>query len=398
MKKAFFLLVISLFQTLGATESAIVVAVGTRPEAIKMMPVYRALKEKGLPVILCSTGQHSELLDQVLSLHQVQPDFDFKLMKQNQSLSYLTTASLERATALFQEIHPSMVVVQGDTSSALGMALAAFYLRIPVAHVEAGLRSHDINHPFPEEFNRKVISTVASLHFAPTEYAQKQLLSEGVDPQAIYVTGNTVVDALYGMLNMIDSKTLLPSQEIVSKIKNLKEQGKKLLLLTAHRRESFGDGLTSIFQGVKAALEEDPSLYVIYPKHPNPHIIDSLEKSALNQLDNIWITDPFDYPDLLYTLNASKGVLTDSGGIQEEAVTLCKPTLVLRKETDRPEGIQGGCAYLVGTDRDAIFRGIISISQDQVAEKGRGHSPYGDGKASSRIASNIQSYLERHCE
>ena len=296
--------------------------VGTRPEAIKMTPVYEALKKGKIPTLLCCTGQHAELLAE----YDLSPDIDFAVMKKNQDLFYLTETILKKAKLYFQEIQPSLVVVQGDTTSAMACALAAFYLKIPVAHVEAGLRSKNIHNPFPEEMNRRLITSVSSLHFAPTASAHKQLLLEGIPKSSIFRTGNTVVDALYRVID----NTLKPSIELATRVAKAKQEGKKIILLTAHRRESFNGGLKQIFTAVKQALADDPNLFVIYPKHPNPVITDILEESKLGVMPGIWVTEPMSHHDLIFTMNAATGVATDSGGVQEEAISLNKPTLILR--------------------------------------------------------------------
>lgn len=379
-----------------ASAGPIVVVVGTRPEAIKMVPVYNALKAAQIPTVLCSTGQHSSMLDEIFSLFNLQPDFDFKIMKPGQDLFHITNAVLCEAKKVFSEIKPSLVIVQGDTSSAFAAALAAFYLKIPVAHVEAGLRTHDIYAPFPEEMNRQILSRLATLHFAPTDLARQRLLEEGVKNEQIFCTGNTVIDALYGVRDLLVEKKIAPTQALVKQIENLKKSGKKIVLLTAHRRESFGEGLEHIFSAMKTALQHHPDLAVIYPMHPNPAIKVALQKVALDTSANLILMPPVSYHDMVYLLTQVDGVATDSGGIQEEAVSLQNPTLVLRNETDRPEGLKDGLALLVGTEEKRVLEGMEVILQASTSKLKDYISPYGDGCASQRIADIIIRELKLH--
>jgi UDP-N-acetylglucosamine 2-epimerase (non-hydrolysing) len=359
-------------------EQPIVMVVGTRPEAIKMAPVYYALKKEGLPVLLCSTGQHNEMLNEVLDLFAIEPDVEFEIMKPGQDLFHINTTVLEMSKELFLNVHPRLVMVQGDTTTAMAAAMAAFYLHIPVAHVEAGLRSGNRQRPFPEEINREIISLVATYHFAPTARAMAQLLREGVDREKIYCTGNTVVDALYSIIE----QKLEPSEQVRSFI----EKGQKTLLLTAHRRESFDSGLFHIFMAMKKAHDKYPNLSIIYPVHPNPAIRKVLDEVHLDECERITLVPPVVYKDLVYLLNHVDGVATDSGGIQEEAVSLNKPVIVLREETDRPEAIEEGFGFLVGTCEDRILKGIDQIMANPEAFAKSSVSVYGDGRAAARIA------------
>lgn len=371
----------------------IVVVVGTRPEAIKMVPVYKALKAAQIPTVLCSTGQHSSMLDEIFSLFDLKPDFDFKIMKPGQDLFHITHAVLAEAQKVFSKIKPSWVIVQGDTSSAFAAALAAFYLKIPVAHVEAGLRTHDIYAPFPEEMNRQILTRLATLHFAPTDLAKECLLKEGVKNEQIFCTGNTVIDALYEVRDLLEAKKIVPTQSIADQVADLKKSGKKIILLTAHRRESFGEGLEHIFSAVKTALQQHPELTVVYPMHPNPAIKVALQKVALDTLPNLILMPPVSYHDMVYLLTQVDGVATDSGGIQEEAVSLQNPTLVLRNETDRPEGLKEGLAILVGTEQKRVLEGVNAILEARVTKLKNYISPYGDGCASKRIAEVVTKKL-----
>jgi UDP-N-acetylglucosamine 2-epimerase (non-hydrolysing) len=371
----------------------VVVVAGTRPEAIKQIPVYEALRKLEIPVVLCSTGQHAQMLDEIFNLYGVQPDVDMRIMKAGQDLFYITEIVLHRCKELFQELQPSMVVVQGDTTSAMAASLGAFYLQIPVAHVEAGLRTGNIYAPFPEEMNRVLISRMATLHFPPTTHAADQLLKEGVDPAVVFVTGNTVIDALYSMREKIAQGKIKPTPSLVSTVEALRAEGCKLMLLTVHRRESWDGGVESIFRAVKAALEADPDLAVIYPMHPNPLIRQLFDQSGLEQIKRLQTMEPLSYGDLVYVLDAVDLIATDSGGIQEEAVSCGKPTLVLRNETDRPEGLAGGLAILVGNHEEAITATIAKVLAFPPLVSGP--SPYGDGLAGQRIASIIKAALNQ---
>jgi len=371
----------------------VILIIGTRPEAIKMIPVYQALQKENIPTILCSTGQHTELLDSAFSLFEVVPDFDLKIMEPEQSLFHITKAVLEKTEKLFKELTPSLVVVQGDTTSAMAAALAAFYLQIPVAHVEAGLRSGNIKEPFPEELNRKMISLLASYHFAPTEHSASKLLEEGIEKKRIFCTGNTVVDALIEVQKKIRTGKLSPSFFLKEEINRHQKLGNRTLLLTAHRRESLNGGLQNIFSGVKAALERYPNLHIIYASYPNPIIQKIIKETNLASLPNISIFSALPYPDMVYLLSHVDGVATDSGGIQEEAVSLSKPVLVLRNEIDRPEGLLGG-AILVGTDPDMILQEIEKfMEKDLMISKIQ--PIYGDGHSSERVAKIIKNILKQ---
>jgi UDP-N-acetylglucosamine 2-epimerase (non-hydrolysing) len=355
-----------------------------------MLPIYLELKKQEVPTLLCSTGQHAELLDDVFQLFGVKPDFSFQIMKPDQDLFYITETVLEKSKELLQKVHPALVLVQGDTTSAMAAALASFYLKIPVAHVEAGLRTGKLDCPFPEELNRRMITLVSSVHFAPTAHASAQLAKEGVSLTRIFCTGNTVVDALYLFLDKMGKKELLPSPKLLESVEKQKSQGHKILLLTAHRRESFDRGLASIFSAIKKALELSPNLHVIYPVHPNPTIQKILKSVKLSTSPNIEILPPLSYQDLVYLLNEADVVATDSGGIQEEAASLNKPTLVLRNETDRPEGLREGLLSLVGTDESKILSSILLALKEPVTGQMRQESPYGDGTAARRIVSVIK--------
>ena len=329
----------------------VLIIIGTRPEGIKMIPVYHALQKASIPTVICSTGQHADLLDDVFNIFQTEPTIRLNIMRPGQDLFYITTSVLTKMKEVLDSVKPSLVLVQGDTTSAMVAALAAFYLKIPVGHVEAGLRTGNMYGPFPEEINRKLISSLATYHFAPTKMAQENLIQENIDKKSIFLTGNTIVDALTIIQGKIHNNTIAVSDTIKTMVSNANLQGKTIMLLTAHRRESFDGGLSNIFLAIKQALEAHPNLFlIIYPMHPNPAIKEVVEKSCLSQSSRIAITSPLSYSDLVYVLEQSNFVATDSGGIQEEATSLGKPVIVLRNETDRMEGVNEGYAYLAGTE------------------------------------------------
>jgi UDP-N-acetylglucosamine 2-epimerase (non-hydrolysing) len=391
----FMCLCIHLFVWAGSSGPVLLI-VGTRPDAIKMIPVYQALQEKHVPTFLCSTGQHAEMLTEVFSLFEVTPDEELHIMKPGQDLTYLTTSVLTKVQEVIARSKPSLVVVQGDTTSAMAGAMAAFYEKVPVAHVEAGLRTGNVHAPFPEELNRRIITLLSTLHFAPTPAAVQQLEREGINKETIYHTGNTVVDALYSIVGKLQAGTLIPLPALVELVQAQKNAHKTLILLTAHRRESFDGGLQRIFVTMKRVLQEHPSLFVVFPVHPNPAVQKALRESGLSEMPNIAISPPLPYSSLVYLLEASSGVATDSGGISEEAVSLHKPVLILRNETDRPEGVQTGDARLVGTDEEKILAGIEWILRKSL-NGAQSPSPYGDGKAAKRIADEIEKYRSGVC-
>lgn len=393
---AIFFIISPLF--LQAEFGPVMVIIGTRPEAIKMIPVYEALKKEKVPVLLCCTGQHVDLVNEIFALFKIEPDYSLNIMKHGQNLSYITESILNKTTALFQKLSPSLVVVQGDTTTAMSAALSAYYCKIPVAHVEAGLRTYNIYAPFPEEVNRQLISRIATLHFSPTALASDRLQAEGIPKENIYETGNTVVDTLYMMKNKINAGLISPSKEIRHMVEEIKKKKQFFFLLTAHRRESFDGGLENIMDTLYNYLMLHPNLIILYPVHPNPIIREIIEKTKLKLLSNMRLFSPLSYHDLVYLLLECDAVLTDSGGIQEEAISLNKPTLVLRNETDRPEGLEDGIARLVGTDPVLIVEGIDAIlTSSKKPINTPSCSPYGDGHASDRIAQIIKSFLTHQC-
>lgn len=377
---------------LPKTSGPVLVMIGTRPDTIKLVPLYQTLIKHKIKTVLGSTGQHAQLVDDLLSMFRIRPDFDFRIMKKGQDLFDSTIGVLKKAQKTLQKIRPSLVIVQGDTATAMSTALAAFYLKIPIAHIEAGLRTQNIGRPFPEEMNRRFISLIAACHFAPTQSAAGNLIAEGVDPCRIFCTGNTIVDALYQIQDRIAGKQLQVSPRIKTLIASLKK--KKIVLLTAHRRESLDRALICIFNAMKTALSNDPNLHIIYPKHPNPAIHCALDQTGLGQIENMHILEPLPYQDLIYVLVAADGIATDSGGVQEEGVSLQIPVIILREETDRPEGLDEGLAILAGTDEAMIVSALSCIRKRRRKQPCRGDSPYGNGRASEQIAGIIQNLLQ----
>jgi UDP-N-acetylglucosamine 2-epimerase (non-hydrolysing) len=365
----------------------IVLIIGTRPEGIKMMPVYFALKKAQLPVVLVSTMQHEQLLQDVFDIFSVKPDYDLGIMRQGQDLFYITQALLQKTKELLQQIKPSLVLVQGDTSSTFAASLSAFYLHIPIMHIEAGLRTGDMYAPFPEEFNRRCVSLLAQHHFAPTPAAAAHLLHEGVPEHAISVVGNTVVDALHLIQNMIADSSIRPSERLFERIAQAITARKRIVLLTIHRRESFDGGVERVLDAVAAFLRAHDDVVCFYPYHPNPHVVRALEHAQMQHLQNCHLMEPLVYADLVYLLSKADLVLTDSGGIQEEAISLGKHVLILREKTERKEGILAGMATLVGTDYATIIGSLEQLYATTV-QSGR-TTIYGDGKTAEKIVQHI---------
>ena len=362
----------------------VLVVFGTRPEAIKLFPVVRALAARpGLAVRTCVTAQHRGLLDQVLAIADLRPDIDLDLMEPGQSLDRLTARLLVGLGEAMDAERPDLVIVQGDTATAMAGALAAYYRRVPVAHVEAGLRSGDILHPWPEEVNRRIVAPIAALHFAPTETAAAALRRENVDPATVHVTGNTVIDALLWTQGRIAADPGLASglDDLAARV-----AGKRLVLVTTHRRENFGGGMEAIARAI-GRIAERPDVAVIFPMHPNPHVASAMD-AVLGTGGNVARIAPLDYPHFVRALGLCDVVLTDSGGVQEEAPALGKPVLVMRETTERPEGVEAGTARLVGTDEARIVSEIFTLLDDSDAHAAmaRAHNPFGDGHAAARIA------------
>ncbi|RMB54072.1 UDP-N-acetylglucosamine 2-epimerase (non-hydrolysing) [Sphingomonas sp. PP-CE-3A-406] len=373
--------------------SKILVIFGTRPEAIKLFPVIRALAAiSGLTVRTCVTAQHRGLLDQVLAIADLAPDIDLDLMEPGQTLDRLTARLLTGLGEVMDAERPDLVVVQGDTATAMTGALAAYYRKVPVAHVEAGLRSGDIYQPWPEEVNRRIVAPIAALHFAPTDTAAEALRRETIAADTIHVTGNTVIDALHWTADRVAADPSLAAglDDIA-----LRFAGKRLILVTTHRRENFGDGMAAIARAIgRIAAREDVA--VLFPVHPNPNVV-SVMDSVLGDRANVARIEPLDYPHFVRALGMADIVLTDSGGVQEEAPALGKPVLVMRETTERPEGIAAGTAKLIGTDEDRIVTEIFTLLDDPTAHAAmaRAHNPFGDGHAAARIADVIARTLAR---
>jgi UDP-N-acetylglucosamine 2-epimerase (non-hydrolysing) len=372
---------------MAAMTRTVLVVFGTRPEAIKLFPVVRALAATdGIRVRTCVTAQHRGLLDQVLAIADLAPDRDLDLMEPGQSLDRLTARLLTGLGEAMDAEAPDMVVVQGDTATAMTGALAAYYRRIPVAHVEAGLRSGDIYHPWPEEVNRRIVAPIAALHFAPTQTAADALIRESIDPATVHVTGNTVIDALHWTRDRIAAD---PS--LAASVRPVLERlgGKRIVLVTTHRRENFGGGMEAIARAIRRiAAREDVG--VVFPVHPNPNVVGVMD-AILGDQPNIARIAPLDYPAFVATLAVCDLVLSDSGGVQEEAPALGKPVLVMRETTERPEGVAAGTAKLVGTDEDRIVSEVFTLLDDRDAHAAmaRAHNPFGDGQSAGRIAQEI---------
>ena len=361
---------------------------GTRPEAIKMAPVVKALEHsEQLESLVCITAQQRQMLDQVLELFGIRPAVDLDLMQHNQTLNELTARIVTGLQPVLSDIAPDLLLVHGDTTTTMAASLAAFYARIPVGHVEAGLRTHNIYSPWPEEINRQITSRIARLNFAPTERSRANLLDEGVPEESIFVTGNTVIDALLETVAIIEGDASLQAR--LSGQFSFIDPGRNLILVTGHRRESFGEGFRNICAAL-AKLADDPRNQVVYPVHLNPNVQEPVH-SMLRGRDNIYLIEPLDYLPFVYLMMQSRIILTDSGGIQEEAPSLGKPVLVMRDTTERPEAVIEGTVKLVGTDVDKIVSTASQLLSTAEAydAMARAHNPYGDGHASARIVEAI---------
>ena len=368
---------------------------GTRPEAIKMAPLVKEFQRYSddYKTVVCVTGQHREMLDQVLQIFEIKPDYDLNIMKQGQDLYDVTARVLVGLRDVLKAVSPDVVLVHGDTTTSMAAALAAFYQQIPVGHVEAGLRTHNIYSPWPEEINRQLTGRIATYHFAPTPLSRQNLLNEGVEPAHIHVTGNTVIDALYWVVDRIKSDGAL-SQTLSEELLhsgydvNRLSQGKKLVLITGHRRENFGDGFIRICKAIKTLVEQYPEVDFVYPMHLNPNVRKPIHEAFDGRsYDNMYFIEPLEYLSFVYLMEKSTIVLTDSGGIQEEAPGLGKPVLVMRDTTERPEALEAGTVKLVGTDYDKIVGEVSRLIDDPLYYKTMSEAvnPYGDGKACERI-------------
>lgn len=382
-------------------KKTILLVFGTRPEAIKMAPLVKALQAQPeqFKTIVCVTGQHREMLDQVLAIFDIQPDYDLNIMKQGQDLYDITSRVLLGMRDVLREAQPDIVLVHGDTTTSTAAALAAFYQQIPVGHVEAGLRTHNIYSPWPEEMNRQITGRIATHHFAPTPLAKQNLLNENVKPEQIIVTGNTVIDALYMVVEKIKNDEALQTELS----EQLKESGydtsrldsnRRLVLITGHRRENFGDGFISMCTAMKDLSEKYPDVDFVYPMHLNPNVrkpIHEVFGEDLIKYDNFFFIEPLQYLEFVYLMEKSTIVLTDSGGIQEEAPGLGKPVLVMRDTTERPEALESGTVHLVGTNYDKIVNEVSTLLDDAEAYRkmSQAVNPYGDGHACERIVNYL---------
>jgi len=357
---------------------------GTRPEAIKMAPVVHALK-LAADVKVCVTAQHREMLDQVLGLFEIAPDYDLDIMKPGQDLFDVTSNVLLGIKKVLQSERPDIVLVHGDTTTSMATAMAAFYLQIPVGHVEAGLRTHNINSPFPEEFNRQLTSKITNFHFAPTETARQNLLDENIEDGRIYVTGNTVIDALLSMVEKARSVDF--SAELLKTVPILGQNcAARIILVTGHRRENFGQGFEDICQALRDIATENPEVYIVYPVHLNPNVREPVDR-ILSGIDNVHLIEPMAYLTFVKLMDMSYLILTDSGGIQEEAPSLGKPVLVMRDTTERPEAVEAGTVKLVGTNKKEIVKMVNQLltNKDNYAQMSKAHNPYGKGDAGKVI-------------
>ncbi|WP_195449450.1 non-hydrolyzing UDP-N-acetylglucosamine 2-epimerase [Bacteroides nordii] len=382
----------------------IMLVFGTRPEAIKMAPLVKEFQKhpETFQTIVCVTGQHREMLDQVLHLFDIKPDYDLNIMKQGQDLYDVTSRVLLGMRDVLKEANPDVVLVHGDTTTSTASALAAFYQQIPVGHVEAGLRTHDIYSPWPEEMNRLITGRIATYHFSPTALSKQNLLDEGINEEAITVTGNTVIDALYMVVDKIKSDKQL-GEELETLLResgydvNRLNGTRKLVLITGHRRENFGEGFISMCRAIKALTEKYPNVDFVYPMHLNPNVrkpIYEVFGEDLSDLDNMFFIEPLEYLSFVYLMEKSTIVLTDSGGIQEEAPGLGKPVLVMRDTTERPEALEAGTVKLVGTDYDKIVNEVSALldDMDYYDRMSKAVNPYGDGLACHRICNSLNSF------
>ena len=363
----------------------VLVVFGTRPEAIKMAPVVRALSnDNRFESKVCVTAQHREMLDQVLDLFEITPDYDLNLMKAGQTLPEVTSGILLELTPVLKEFKPDVVLVHGDTATTFSASLAAYYEQIAVGHVEAGLRTGDIYSPWPEEGNRKLTGALTKYHFAPTDTSKANLLKEDYAEESIFITGNTVIDALLMVKQQIEDNTELSST--LAEQFSMLDESKKLILVTGHRRESFGGGFERICEALAQTAKNHPDCQILYPVHLNPNVQEPVNR-ILKSINNIYLVEPQQYLPFVYLMNRANIILTDSGGIQEEAPSLGKPVLVMRDTTERPEAVDAGTVKLVGTDVVKITTALNELLENDIAykEMSRAHNPYGDGKACQRI-------------
>jgi UDP-N-acetylglucosamine 2-epimerase (non-hydrolysing) len=366
---------------------------GTRPEAIKMAPLVKAFeKEKNIISKVCVTAQHREMLDQVLDMFDIKPDYDLNIMKAGQDLFDVTTNVLLGLKDVLNDFNPDVVLVHGDTTTTSASSLAAFYNKIKVGHVEAGLRTGDIYSPWPEEANRQITGVLANYHFAPTTTSENNLLKENKNPNDIIVTGNTVVDALFLALDKIEKDDNLKSKIVDTINSQYKLQdNKEIILVTGHRRENFGQGFVNICEALKTLAINNPDIDIVYPVHLNPNVQKPV-KEILSNTSNVYLIEPLQYEQFIYMMNKSYFIITDSGGVQEEAPSLGKPVLVMRDTTERPEAVEAGTVKLVGTNRESIIKEAQKLldNKEEYEKMSKAHNPYGDGKACERIVEFIK--------
>ncbi|WP_177389353.1 UDP-N-acetylglucosamine 2-epimerase (non-hydrolyzing) [uncultured Campylobacter sp.] len=377
------------------TKRKILIVFGTRPEAIKMALLIKEFQKYAeFEVKVCVTAQHRQMLDQVLEFFEIKPDFDLNLMKQGQDLYDITSGVLLGMRDVFSEYTPDIVFVHGDTTTTYAVSLAAYYQKIDVAHVEAGLRTHDIYSPFPEEINRQMTGLIAKYHFAPTADARDNLLKEGKDSKNIIVSGNTVIDALLWTIDKIENNELLKNKILSFINSKYKLSDRKFILVTGHRRENFGEGFVNICEALREIALKNENIDIVYPVHLNPNVRKPVGE-ILSGISNIFLIDPLEYDSFVYLMSKSYMIVTDSGGIQEEAPSLCKPVLVIRETTERPEGIRAGCVKLIGTKRENIIKEVQKLLnlKDKYDKISKSVSPYGDGKACKKILEFLKGIL-----
>ena len=377
------------------TKRKILIVFGTRPEAIKMALLIKEFQKCAeFEVKVCVTAQHRQMLDQVLEFFEIKPDFDLNLMKQGQDLYDITSGVLLGMRDVFSEYTPDIVFVHGDTTTTYAVSLAAYYQKIDVAHVEAGLRTHNIYSPFPEEINRQMMGLIAKYHFAPTTDARDNLLKEGKDPKNIVVSGNTVIDALLWTIDKIENNELLKNKILSFINSKYKLSDRKFILVTGHRRENFGEGFVNICEALREIALKNENIDIVYPVHLNPNVRKPVGE-ILSGISNIFLIDPLEYDSFVYLMSKSYMIVTDSGGIQEEAPSLCKPVLVIRETTERPEGIRAGCVKLIGTKRENIIKEVQKLLnlKDEYDKMSKSISPYGDGKACKKILEFLKGIL-----
>lgn len=374
---------------MGSAGSKILIIFGTRPEAIKMAPLVKEFKKfpNKFETKVCVTAQHRDMLDQVLNFFDIKPDFDLNLMKPDQNLYSLTANIINSLKPILEDFLPNYVFVHGDTTTTMASAISSFYSGSKVCHVEAGLRTNNKLSPFPEELNRQITGRICDYHFAPTETSKHNLLMENIPKSSILVTGNTVIDALYESIKRLK----LYSSPAIENIRSNISDGQEIILVTAHRRENHGPGFERICKALKEIASSKPHIKIIYPAHLNPNVQEPV-KRHLSDLDNIMLIDPLSYPEFIWLMNKSKIIITDSGGVQEEAPSLGKPVLVMRDTTERPEAVEAGTVILVGTDKNKIFSETINLLENQkhFDNMSKLHNPYGDGLACSRIVNFIK--------